>query len=191
MNASPACKGLRKAQGPDQLFPEHFFHSLTDPFANLLAHLFQAMISLHYVPPSFTHSYIIPIPKGRSIDFSNPFNFRGISINSRFSKIFESVLQKGYLCELEARIHPLQGGFRRGYGTSNTSFVLQEAIQFCRSKGGKCYLAFLDARKAFDTVWHNGLFHKLYRSGLTNDLWFLLYFWYRNLKSSVKWGDKR
>ena len=57
-------------------------------------------------------------------------------------------------------------------------------------RNDKCYLAFLDACKAFDTVWHNGLFFKLFQYGLTNDIWFLLHFWYRNLRSSVKWGDK-
>ncbi len=31
----------------------------------------------------------------------------------------------------------------------------------------KCYSAFLDARKAFDTVWHAGLFVKLYKAGLS------------------------
>lgn len=91
----------------------------------------------------------------------DPSNFKRISISSTVSKIFEFVLLKGFLSDLEEKIHPLQGGFRKGYGTSHTSFILQEAIRSCKQQKQICYMAFLDARKAFDTVWHNGLFYKL------------------------------
>ena len=167
---------LGKASGPDHLSPEHFYYSISDKLIDLLTPLFQAMLSLHYVPPSCTHSYVLPIPKGQSIDFTNPSKYRGISL-SIFSQIFESVLLKGFLSEIEEKIHPLQGGFRKGYGTSHTSFILQEIMSFCGSKCDKCYLAFLNAkRKAFDTVWHGGLFYKLHLYGLTDDLWFLLHY---------------
>ena len=49
-------------------------------------------------------------------------------------------------------------------------------------------MAFLDAKKTFDTVWHQGLFCKLHQYGLTNDLWFLLFYWYKHLSSSVRWN---
>ena len=73
---------LKKAPGPGNLYPEDFFHSPIGLLANLLAPLFQAMISIHYVPPSFTLFHVIPIPKSRTADLSNPSNYRGISISS-------------------------------------------------------------------------------------------------------------
>ena len=48
-------------------------------------------------------------------------------------------------------LNPLQGGFRAG---QSCAFILQEAIETIRSKGNKAYVAFLDMKKAFDTVWH-------------------------------------
>ena len=63
-------------------------------------------------------------------------------------------------------LHRLQGGFRKGLGPSHTSFILKEVILSSRARGKKCYVAFLDARKAFDTVWHHGLFVKLSELGL-------------------------
>ena len=39
---------------------------------------------------------------------------------------------------------------------------MQEAITSIREAGSKAYVAFLDVRKAFDTVWHDALLVKLY-----------------------------
>ena len=50
------------------------------------------MIRLHHVPPSFTSSHIIPILKGKHLDITDPGNYRGISISSTLSKLFELVV---------------------------------------------------------------------------------------------------
>ena len=43
---------------------------------------------------------------------------------------------------------------------------VQESIATLRDQGHDVYLAALDSRKAFDTVWHHGLFLKLYQAGM-------------------------
>ena len=48
----------------------------------------------------------------------------------------------------------------------HTAFVLQEAIRHVRDQRQKAFLAFLDVKKVFDTVWHNGLILKLLQLGL-------------------------
>ena len=40
----------------------------------------------------------------------------------------------------------------------HTAYILEEAIKHTREQHKKAYVAFVDARKAFDTVWHEGLF---------------------------------
>ena len=65
---------------------------------------------------------------------------------------------------IEPPIHPLQGGFKKQQGCLMTSFLVKEAIQFAKEKGSEVYACFLDVRKAFDQVWHDGLFYKLYKS---------------------------
>ena len=47
------------------------------------------------------------------------------------------------------------------------------------------YVAVLDTRKAFDTVWHYGLFWKLYQKGLNAKLWRILWMWYRSSQGVV------
>ena len=65
------------------------------------------------------------------------------------------------LTEQESMLHPLQGGFRQGLSCIHTAFVLQEAISASLEQKSKVFAAFLDVRKAFDTVWHRGLMVKL------------------------------
>ena len=56
-----------------------------------------------------------------------------------------------------SNIHPLQGGFRPRTSCIHTAFVLQEVIHHLRSQKKKAYIAFLDVKKEYDTVWHEGL----------------------------------
>ena len=92
------------------------------------------MIRLQFVPPSFTISHIISLLKGKSLDPTNPSNYRGISISSTFSKIFEAIVLDIASVSLSQSLHSLQGGFRKGYSTSHTSFIVQEAIFFLVEK---------------------------------------------------------
>ena len=117
--------------------------------------------------PRLFLSLIIPILKGRELDPSDPSNYRGISVASTFSKLFKVVILELFLAPLVSKLHCLQGGFRPGLSTSHTSFILQESIAWCKESNLKSFVAFLDARKAFDTVWHSGLFFKLDQFGLS------------------------
>ncbi|CAC5381939.1 unnamed protein product [Mytilus coruscus] len=49
------------------------------------------------------------------------------------------------------------------------------------------YVALMDARKAFDIVWHLGLMREMHKFGLMRDNWLFLKKWYENLKSKIKW----
>ena len=71
-------------------------------------------------------------------------------------------------------IYPLQGGFKPDVSCLHTAFVFQEAVQHLRDTKKKAYVALLDVQKAFDIVWHNGLFHKLYFYGIKGHTWRIL-----------------
>ena len=43
-----------------------------------------------------------------------------------------------------------------------TSFLVNESVQYAKEKNSKLYICFLDAKKAFDKVWHDGLLLKFY-----------------------------
>ena len=67
---------------------------------------------------------------------------------------------------------------------SYMTFLLQEAIL-------EAFVAFLDVRKAFDTVWHEGLLVKLLNNGIKGHLWHLINTWYTTSSGCVLWNGQR
>ena len=53
----------------------------------------------------------------------------------------------------------------------------------------KHMLPFWMPGKAFDTVWHEGLFVKLHNKGLPMRIWHLLYAWCENCSCSFAWNN--
>uniref|UniRef100_A0A1X7TXX3 Reverse transcriptase domain-containing protein n=1 Tax=Amphimedon queenslandica TaxID=400682 RepID=A0A1X7TXX3_AMPQE len=120
---------------------------------------------------------------------SDPANYRDISLISVLSKLFEKVLYPYIADILTPLLHLLQGGFRQGFSSLHTSLILQEGIAECKACHHKAYLAFLDVKKAFDTVWHDGLFFKLMQAGISPSIWKTLFYWYSHLVSAVSWDS--
>ena len=56
--------------------------------------------------------------------------------------------------------------------------------------GKPTFLFFIDFRKAFDTVWHDGLWHRLWESGIQSKPWRILRQLYRNVQARVRVGDR-
>ena len=109
-----------KAAGPDYLSNEHqiFSHPL---IANILEILFNSILISGHIPSIFHQGYIIPVPKRRNSDLSNPSNFRGITLLSVISKVFEKLILTR-LSTQSALIHPLQGGFKPRMSILHSSF---------------------------------------------------------------------
>ena len=151
----------KKAAGPDNITNEHLTFAGT-LLSAILTHLFNAILPSGHVPICFRHGYIIPILKNRKKDKCKPSNYRGISLLSSQSKLFEKLLLLR-LDNVSTSLNPLQGGFRRGFSCLHTDFIFQEAVAAIREQKKKAFVAFLDAHKAFDTVWHSGLLVKLHQ----------------------------
>jgi hypothetical protein len=190
---SEAVKSLKcnKTVGSDELDPEHLIYG-GDLLLEHLTQLFNAIMEATHIPPAFLHGLVIPIPKGHNKDLSIPNNYRGITILSNMSKVLEKLLLlKIHQQDSPPRLNPLQGGFREHVGCAHTAFVLQEAIQSLREKGKKAYVAYLDVRKAFDTVWHQGLLVKLHQKGIRGSIWHIINKWYTSSTSSVIWDNQQ
>ena len=59
-----------------------------------------------------------------------------------------------------------QGGFRRNRRTTDQVFVVSGIGQIRRSQGKKTWMAFLDFKKAFPSVWREGLWEKMKEYGI-------------------------
>ena len=55
----------------------------------------------------------------------------------------------------------------------------------------KVYACFADFRKAFDSVWHEGLFYKLLKTNIGGNLYNLLKSLYYNSACSIKIGENK
>ena len=90
---SEAVKSLKsnKAAGPDEHDPEHLMYG-GELLLEHLALLFNAIMDATYIPSSFLHGQVVPIPKEHNKDLSLPNNYRGITILSNLSKVLEKLL---------------------------------------------------------------------------------------------------
>ena len=96
----------------------------------------------------FQLGIVIPIAKGRNKDYSNPSNYRGITILSNVSKVVEKLLLiRLHSQEFPPTLNGLQGGFRENYSCLHMAYVYQEAVWSVREDGRMTFAAVLDVRK--------------------------------------------
>ena len=115
----------------------------------------------------------------------NPDNYRPITILSCFSKLFTAVLNARLTkyVDLNDILQENQAGFR--YSTSDQIFSLHALIEILKARKMKLFCAFIDFRKAFDSVWRTGLWTQLLKSEIDGKLLRIIRNIYQGIKSCV------
>ena len=139
------------------------------------------------VPESWSIGVITAIYKNKGSK-DNPDNYRGITLLSCISKLFTSLVNYRLTLYLDAYslLGEEQTGFREGYSTIDNIFVLYSLIDLCLSKRKRIYAAFVDYKKAFDTVDRSALWQKLINIGFNGKLFNVIKNIYDNAKSCVR-----
>ena len=89
--------------------------------------------------------------------------------------------------EENAAVAECQAGFRKNYSTVDQIFNLYAIVKKClRKKGQKLYVAFVDFRKAFDSVWHDKLLDCIRNQGIKGKLFSALGAMYNSLLSCIR-----
>ena len=134
-------------------------------------YIFNLSWSFYSFPSIWKTSSIIPIHKmGKPLD--SPASFRPISLTSCVSKLFERIILSHLLFFLESICilsPPRQAGFRSGRPTLDQILYLSQFNSNGFNKprpDSRTVLSTIDFSKAFDSVWHPTLFHKLISAGL-------------------------
>ena len=176
------CKQLKlnKACGYDGIRAENLRHADKTTYF-VLSRVFTAMFLNGYRPECMKRGIIIPIPKGKK-DHSDPNNYRGITLLSTLSKVYDKILLKRYENWFRTTLSNLQGVAEKGGSSINTALLLHEAIAHTENT----YVALLDVKKAFDSVWIKGLMYKLINLGMDKRLWSVIYDSYNGFKCSVR-----
>ena len=151
--------------GPDDLNP-HILSPLMDLLATPLSEIINCSIRTGDVPSDIKLAKVIPIHKqGNKNEVSN---FRPISILPFFSKLFERVMyDRLYSFISQSKIlYPFQHGFQPGHSTYMSLLDIQDKISQAMDNNEYSIGIFLDLAKAFDTVDHKILLHKLETYGI-------------------------
>ena len=64
-----------------------------------------------------------------------------------------------------------QAGFRPNRRCVDHVYTLKKIIQGRKDAGRMTYCFFLDVQKAYDTMWRNGLWKKLWKIGIRGKTW--------------------
>ena len=133
-----------KAAGPDGVSSEHlkFGGSLLNTW---ITQIFNAIIFLECVPPSFKEANITPIYKGKGKDPLDPNSYRGIGVSNVLSKLFESVTLSRMLPELESKGFPSiqQTAYQCGVSSEDATFAVYETITHLTRNGNTVFQTFL------------------------------------------------
>jgi len=171
---SGVCKAINKlksnlSSGPDGL-PPLLFKQLKHCLAEPLSLVFTQLLSVSEVPKDWKGAIITPVfKKGAAGEVSN---YRPISLTCVASKLMERIISSQIFDYLLANniLHPEQHGFFRGRSTcTNLLESLNDwtfSVQYKRS----ITVVYIDFSKAFDSVVHSKLLHKLASCGISGRL---------------------
>jgi hypothetical protein len=175
---------LGKAAGEDGVPPEALRALIMDQDGNLqkdealgegpctpggraLLHLVNSLFSSGVLPEEARSAVVVPVPKSGG-DAREPNDYRGISLMSVSVKLACRIVAERLTLALvnEGRICVEQAGFMSREECMGQVCALVEAVQRRQRVGKATYAAFIDFRKAFDTVPHGALLHVAYSAGI-------------------------
>jgi hypothetical protein len=124
--------------------------------------LFNNCYKIGYFPNAWKIGKVIPIPKANK-NLNCPKSYRPITLLSNVGKLFESqiLLKILQFVEDERILINQQFGFRKCHSTTHQILRITERVSRNFNQDNSTGMVFLDIEKAFDTVWHDGLIHKL------------------------------
>ena len=180
----------KKAAGMDKLTSE-FFKASPDAVRRLILRQLNNMYRFHIVPRDKCMGIITPLHKEGSKE--DPDNYRGICISSALTKLLSTMMNTRLNEFLEENqvLNKEQIGFVLANRCPDHIFTLKSIVnKYVEDEKGKIYACFIDFKKAFDTVWHDGLFHKLQQIGINGNFLDTLRNIYKNTQCAIKIDDK-
>ena len=181
------CLKLKKVTGLDGL-PARLLKDSAVAKADCVTHLVHLSIKSGTVPSGWKQAKVVPLFKSGNKDDLD--NYRPISILPILSKILEKAvfhLLHSYLPE-NSLLSPYQSGFRANHSSQLAITFLTDKIHGHMDKGLLTGAVFIDLKKAFDTVPHDGLLNKLFRYGIQDQplSWFESYLTNRTQSVSIE-----
>ena len=103
------------------------------------------------------------------------------------TRLLEVILKNRIKPILLEKQNPLQRGFTENSSPMNCALLVEEFYRNNKDLKKPTYMAFLDAKAAFDVLVHPNLMRKLYNSGVTGREWLLINSLHQDSLTSIKW----
>ena len=149
---------IGKSPGVDNI-PSELLKSGGEETVKALTALCQKIWEEKKWPKEWTQSLVIPLPKKGNLRQCQ--NYRTISLISHPSKVLLRIILNRLKSKAEELLSEEQAGFRAGRSTVEQIFNCRVLIEKHLQHQKDLFHNFIDFKKAFDRVWHDGLWHVL------------------------------
>ena len=160
-------------------------------YIDLILKVFNKILILGHVPKEWCCGLVTPIQKGSKLD---PDNYREICAMNALLKVLCLIMNQRLQAFLTKNntINRAQIGFMPKSRTTDHIFTLKTlSNKYVKDKkGGKLFACFVHFRKAYDSIWHKGLFHKLSINQVNGKSLNIIQRMYKNSSSAVKLGNR-
>ena len=178
-----------KAPGEDGI-PAEFLQCASSVLIIPLTRLFNRFLLDHF-PPALSTSVIVPVAKAAG-DPSNYDSYRGIAVGSAIAKLFSMVMNRR--CDDWAEHNGWrasgQFGFRRGRSTVAAAYILRHVIDDHQAQGRPLFCAFIDFKKAYDSVDREALWRCLQSFGVHGAFLRCVQEMYSDVRLRVRIGER-
>ena len=163
-----------KAPGPDNI-PTKILKECAHLLAPSITTLFNTSLLEGLIPNTWKQANVIPLHKKG--DKNAPSNYRPISLLPVISKVLERCIYNRIIDYIIPKLTYLQHGFLRNRSTATQLLTVFSNINNILDSGNQADVVYFDLSKAFDSVPHRFLIHKLTSFGIHGNLlnWFSNY----------------
>lgn len=178
-----------KSQGSDNIHPK-LLRETAESIAKPVTTLFNTSMELGKIPKDWKHANITPIhKKGPKHNVSN---YRPISLTSILCKIMEKLIRDSIMDHMEENrlFTKHQHGFRKGKSCVTQLIEVMERWTEDLDNKRPVDVIYLDFQKAFDTVPHKRLIHKLKAYGIKGKILCWIEDFLKNRKQRVVLNGK-
>ena len=157
-----------------------------NPTIDAITLLFNYVYDKEVWPERWSSGIIIPLHKQDSP--TDPSNYRPITLLSIMQKLFGYVLNQRLLAWAEDHetFSDAQGGFRWNRSTVDQILILLEILTNRKQNNQATLITFIDIRKAYDKVWRQANYNRIFDKGIKGKAWRQLQTMHDNLKSFIR-----
>ena len=137
-------------------------------------------------PKEWKRAIIVPVYKKK--DKLDCNNYRGISLLCHSSKIMTTIIMERIKKRTEEILSEEQAGFRTSRSTIDQIFTLRQLAEKYSDFSKDLFVCYVDFKKAFDSVWREGLWKVMRRLGYPEKIVRILESLYRGTFSAVRVG---